>query len=180
MYLRSWFTAVKKTKNLLHETINIIYRFTTPLGVYVFSIECKIVPLALLWLTAGHCQCLMILHHTDQIPKTNILKMTNFAYIWSEKLTRNIVSMLSDQNGHLVGRIHGLYIFLPQKTQRWKENIQLSPIGSSVSVPQNSSNGYLNVVFALSKAWMCLFITSFPYKDNLQKEVHLYNLGATR
>lgn len=81
--------------------------------------------------------------------------------------------MLSDQNGHLVGRIHGLYIFLPQKTQRWKENIQLSPIGSSVSVPQNSSNGYLNVVFALSKAWMCLFITSFPYKHNLQKEVYI-------
>ena len=58
--------------------------------------------------------------------------------------------------------------------------MQLSPISSSISVPQNSSNGYLNVVFALSKAWMCLFITSFPYKHNLQKEVHLYNLGATR
>ena len=67
-----------------------------------------------------------------------------------------------------------------RKPKGEKENIQLSPIGSSVSVPQNSSSWNLNVVFALSKAWMCLFITSFPYKNNLQKEVHLYNLGATR
>lgn len=35
-----------------------------------------------------------------------------------------------------------------KKPKGEKENNQLSPIGSSVSVPRNSSSGNLNVVFA--------------------------------